>query len=109
MFQFFSSFFNALIAGPVYYTIEISEMLHIILQPSLSFIPNILKDSFDFLKRLDTACTEDTLLSSSNIKSLFKNIRHNVFYPAIDYRIEKLTNEISLLRRFTKAFILERL
>ena len=41
------------------------------------------------------------------IKSLYTSIRHDVFYKAIDYWIEKLINEIPLLRRFTKAFILE--
>ena len=71
------------------------------------FIPHRLKDSFDFVERLDTACTEDTLLSSCDIKSLHTNICHDVFYKAIDYWIEKLTNEIPLLRRFTKALILE--
>ena len=82
-------------------------MLHLILEPSLSFIPHILKDSFDFLERLDTTRTEDTLLSSCDIKSLYTNIHHDVFYKAIDYWIEKLINEIPLLRRFTKVFILE--
>ena len=46
-------------------------------------------------------------MSSCDIKSLYTNIRHDVFYKAIDYWIEKLINEIPLLRRFTKAFILE--
>ena len=82
-------------------------MLHIILEPSLSFIPHILKDSFDFLERLDTKCTEDILLSSCDIKSLYINNRHDMFYKTIDYWIEKLINEILLLRRFSKAFILE--
>ena len=92
-------------SGPVYYTSGISKMLHLILDPSLSFIPHILKD--DFLERLDTTCTEDTLLISCNIKSLYTNIRHDLFYKAIDYWIEKLINEIPLLRRFIKAFIFE--
>ena len=82
-------------------------MLHRILEPSLSFMPHTLKDSFYFLERLDKTCTEDTLLSSWDIKSLYANIRHDVFYKAIDYWIEKLINEIPLLRRFTKTFILE--
>ena len=76
-----------IVAGPVYYTSGISQMLHLILEPSLSFIPHILKDSFDFLERLDTTCTEDTLLSSCDIKSLYTNIHHDVFYKAIDYWI----------------------
>ena len=55
-----------IVAGPVYYTSGIFQMLHLILEPSLSHskrlfwfhIPHILKDSFDFLERLDTTCTE---------------------------------------------------
>ena len=96
-----------IVAGPVYYTSGISQMLHLILEPSLSFIPHILKDSFDFLERLDTTCTEDTLLNLCNIKSFYTNIRHDVFYKAINYWIEKLINEVPLLRRSAKAFILE--
>ena len=98
-----------IVARPVYYTSGISKMLHLALELSLSFITHILKDSFDFLERLDAICTEDNLLSSCDIKFLYTNIRHGVFYKAIDYWIEKLINEIPLLRRFTKAFILERL
>ena len=32
---------RAIIGGPVYYTKGISEMLHILLEPSLPFIPHI--------------------------------------------------------------------
>ena len=64
---------------------------------------------FDSIAWLDTTCTEDTLLSSYYIKTLYKNIHHDVFYKAINYWIEKLIDETPLLRRFTKAFILERL
>ena len=58
-------------------------MLHLILEPTLSFIPHILKDSFDFLERLDTTNTESPLLSSSDIKSLYTNICHALFYKAM--------------------------
>ena len=34
-----------IVAGPVYYTSGISQMLHLFLEPSLSFIPPILTDS----------------------------------------------------------------
>ena len=46
-------------------------------------------------------------MSSCDIKSLYTSIRHDVFYKTIDYWIEKLINEIPLLRRLTKTFILE--
>ena len=82
-------------------------MLHKILEPSLSFVPHILKYYFNFLERLDTTCTEDTLLTSLDFKSLYANIFNDVFYKSIDYWIEKCHNEIPLLKRFTKAFISE--
>ena len=46
-------------------------------------------------------------MSSCDIKSVYTNIRHDLFYKAIDYWIRKLINEILLLRRFTKATVLE--
>ena len=54
-------------------------MLPLILEPSPYFILHVLKDSFNFLEYLDTTCTEDILLDSRNIKSLYTNIRHDVF------------------------------
>ena len=62
--------------------------------------------SFDFLERLDTTCTEK-LHRVPVILNLYTIIRHGVFYKDINYWIKKLINEIPLLRRFTKAFILE--
>ena len=73
-----------IVAGLVYYTSRISKMLYLILEPSLSVIPHILKDSFDFLECLDTTCSEDTLLSSCDIKYLYINFHHNAFYKSVD-------------------------
>ena len=74
-----------IVAGPVYYTTGISQMLYLILEPSIPSILYILKDSFDFLERLDATCTEDILLSSCDIKALYTNIRHDIIYKALDY------------------------
>ena len=76
------------------------------MEPTLSFIKHILKDSFDFIDRIGTQCTVNTILSTCDIKSLYTNIKH-VFYKAIEYWIEKFHDDIPLLSRFTKAFILE--
>ena len=70
------------VARPIYYSSEISDMLHIVLEPSLFYIPHILRDSFDFLERLDTKCTDNNLLSLCDIKSLCTNIC-DVFDKAI--------------------------
>ena len=45
-----------IVAEPVYYTSGISDMLHIILEPSSSFIAHILKDFLDLLEWLIITC-----------------------------------------------------
>ena len=61
----------------------------------------------DFINRIDTQCTVNTISSNCNIKSLYTNIKHDVFYKVIEYWIDKFHDDIPLLSRFTKAFILE--
>ena len=77
------------------------------MEPALSLIPHIVKDSFDFIQRLEKQCHNNTLLSTCDIKSLYTNIRHDLFLTAIEYWIEHLQNNLPLLERFTKQFVLE--
>ena len=70
-----------IVAGPVYYKSGISVILH----------NNSWSISFCY---------------TPHFKRLFC-IDHDGFYRTIDYSTEKLINEIPVLRRFTKAFILE--
>ena len=58
-----------MVAGPVFHASGISGILHCIMEPALSLIPHIVKDSFDFKQRLEKPCQSNTLLSSH--KSLF--------------------------------------
>ena len=95
---------HPIVAGPVYNTSVISEILQIIMEPSLAMISHIAKDSFDFKNRLDKHCPNGITLSTSDIKSLYTNNRH-FFYTAVEYWIEKLQNDLPLLRRFNKQFI----
>ena len=69
-----------IVAGPCYHTSVVSQILHVIMEPTLSFIKHILKDSFDFIDRIDTQCTVNTILSTCDIKSLYTNKNHDVFY-----------------------------
>ena len=96
-----------IVVGPSYHTSVVSQILHVIMEPILSFIKHILKDSFDFINQIDTQCTVNTILSTCDIKSLHTNIKHDVFYKAIEYWIEKFPDDVPLLSRFTKAFISE--
>ena len=86
-----------IVAGPCYHTSVVSQILHVIMEPTLSFIKHILKDSFDFIDRIDTQCTVNTILSTCDIKSLYTNIKHDVFYKAIEYWIDKFHDDIPLL------------
>ena len=84
-----------IVVGPVYHTSSISEILHIIMEPSLAMISHIAKDSFDFKNRSDNHCPTGTTLSTCDIKSLCTYIRS--FFTAGEYWIEKLQNDLPLL------------
>ena len=58
---------HPIVAGPVYNTSVISEILQIIMEPSLAMISHIAKDSFDFKIRLDKNCPIGTKLSTCDI------------------------------------------
>ena len=98
---------HPIVACPIYHTSGISEILYIIMQPSLAMISHIAKDFFNFKIRLDKHCPTGTTLSTCDIKSLYTHIRHDLFYTAVEYWIEKLQNDLPLLRCFSKQLILE--
>ena len=75
------------------------------MEPALSLIPHIVKDSFDFTQRLEKQSQNNTLLSL--YKPLYTNIRQDLFLTAREYWIEHLQNNLLLLQRFTKQFVLE--
>ena len=98
-----------IIAGPVFHTSGMSEILRCIMERALSLIPQIVKDSFDFMQRLEKQCQNNAILSACDLKSHYTNIRHNFFLTAIEYWIEHLQNNLPLFQHFTKQFALESL
>ena len=84
-------------------------MVDIILSPVIDFIRHLVKDSFDFLDRLDRSVPENTLLMTCDIKSLYTNITHHLAYTALDYWITATWDFIDPNNRFQKPFILEAL
>ena len=96
-----------IVARPCYHTSVFSQILHVIMKPTLSFIKHILKNSFDLIDRIDTQCTVNTILSTCDIKSLYPNIKYDVFCKAIEYWIDKFHDDIPIVSQFTKAFTLE--
>ena len=74
---------------------------------ALSLLPHILKDVFDFSQRLEKQCQNNALLSTCDIKSLYANIRQDLFFTAMEYWTEHLQNNLPSLQRFTKQFVLD--
>ena len=94
-----------IVSGPNYYTSGISKMLHHILKPCMEKVKHILKDTFDFIERFDKVADEETQIITWDIKSLYPNIRHELFFEAINYWVDRLGCEIP--SRFSKQFILD--
>ena len=98
-----------IVSGPSYHTRNLSIMIHMILLPCLDLIKYILKDSFDFKEKLDHQCRPGTQFVTWDIKSLYTSIRHDLFYTAVEFWIDKLGDRIPLLDRFGTNFIMEAL
>ena len=62
-----------------------SETLHTILEPDLSFFTHILKYSFDFEDRLDKNCDEKTLLRTCDINTPSLYTPTQSFFKPIEY------------------------
>ena len=98
-----------IVGGPCYHTSGLSEMVDILLKPVVKYIPYLLKDSFDLLEKVNTDATNDILLGSCDIKSLYTNISHDLAYKAIDYWLTLTWDILFCESRFSKQFILEAL
>ena len=96
-----------IVAGPVFHTSGISEILHCIMELTLSLILHIIKGSFNFTQSLEKQCQNNTLFSTCDIKSFHINIRHDLFITATECWTEHLQNTLPLLQHFTKQFALE--
>ena len=96
-----------IVGGPAFYTSGISQMIDIILKPILSYIPHILRDSFDFVERCNHAIPDDTLLGTADIKSLYTNLSKELVFAAVEYWVNRYIALIPILQRFGLQFILD--
>ena len=65
-----------------FHTSGIFEILHCIMESSLSLIPHIVEDSFNFMQRWQKQSQNNTLPSTCDIKSLLTNIHHDLLLTA---------------------------
>lgn len=96
-----------IIAGPSCQTNRLSNLIDILLKPLVKNIPSHLKDTKDFLNKLPTSSSEETLLATFDIESLYSNINHDLGLTAVKYWLERNRGDVQA--RFTNEFILESL
>ena len=97
--------FRPIVAGPTCETHRLSNLLDILLQPYTKHIKSYIKDTKDFLQKLPTELTENSILVSSDVVNLYSNIPHNLGLEAITYWLNKFPDELP--NRISKNFILE--
>ena len=95
-----------IVGGPVSHTSGISEMIHIITQPIIAFIPHILRDTFDFIERCNLNVPDGALVGTADIKALYTNLSKELVMKAMEYWFNRYVNEIPILRRFGLEFIM---
>lgn len=94
-----------IVAGPACPTHRLSNLLDIILKPLCPHVNSYIRDDIDFLNYIPESVTQETLLVSFDVTSLYTNIPNSFGYEAISYWIDKLPD--SLDTRFSKEFIME--
>ena len=98
-----------IVGGPIYHTSGLSEIIDIILKPFMSYIPHIVKDSFDLIDRVPKTVPDGTKLGSADIKALYTNLSFDLVLKSVEYWVTKFSDQIPLLQRFSLSFINEAL
>ena len=94
-----------IVAGPSCLTNRLSNLFDKLLKPLVGGIPSYLKDTTDSLRKLPSTTSENTLLVSFDVESLYSNISHGLGLEALEFWINKFQNRI--LEGFSKEFILD--
>ena len=100
---------RTIVSGPCFHTHNLSIMVHHILLPCLDHIEHILKDSYDFQRKLSPQYNEDTGFVTWDIKAYYTSIIHDSFYTAIDFWLGKLADRFLHLERFGRVFVMDAL
>ena len=99
--------FRPIIAGPICPTSHLSAFLDEILKPMLPHVQSYVRDDQDFLLKLDRNITEDTVLATFDVESLYTNIDHQIGKEAISFWIDKYKEKIP--QRMNRNLIIEAL
>ena len=94
-----------IVGGPKCPTRRLSNFLDLILKPLTKHIKSNIKDNIEFLKTCKRNVTDDTLLVTFDVCSLYINIPHEFGLRAIEYFVSNYRQSIN--PRFTTQFVLE--
>ena len=76
-------------ADPTCETHQLSNLIDILLKPFISKVQSYVKDDIDFLKYVPKIVSQNTLLVSFDIVSLYTNISHDLGIKAINSWLTK--------------------
>ena len=77
-----------IVAGPVYPARPLSNLIYILLKPSLLHVKSYVKDNLDFFSECPREDYEDTLLVAFDVVNLYNNIPHTFGLETLDYWLE---------------------
>ena len=97
--------FRPIVVGPVCETHRLSYFIDILLQPYTKYIKSYVKDTKDFLQKLPSDISQDIILVSFDVESLYSNIPHDLGLEAIAFWINKYPGEFP--SRISHEFVLE--
>ena len=97
--------FRPIVAGPICETHRLSNLIDILLQPFSKHVKSYIKDTTDFLSKLPTTASNETIIATFDVENLYPNIPHDLGLEAIKYWLEKHPKELPT--RISKNFILE--
>lgn len=97
--------FRPIVAGPVCPTSRLSQLIDCIIKDLPQDTKSYVRDDIHFLSKLERSLPESQqhLLATFDVESLYTNIDHELGIKAIKYWINKLGNKIA--SRFTEDFI----
>ena len=94
-----------IVGGPKCPTRRLSNFLDLILKPLTKHVKSNIKDNIEFLKTCKRNVTDDTVLVTFDVCSLYTNIPHEFGLRAIEYFVSYYRQIIN--PRFTTQFISE--
>ena len=97
--------FRPIVAGPACPTSRLSHLLDILLSPYVKHVPSFVRDDIDFLNHLPETISENEILASFDVTSLYSNISHSLGLEAVQFWLDKYPQDLN--ERFPKSFVLE--